>query len=130
MASSFNFFPKKKSVVYFDGDCNLCNWLMRVIKTLDIYHQLKLINLRDPKIYRENPKLKKANLEEEMHLKTQSGDFKKGFFAFRYLTTSVPTLFPLAVIFYFPTSTFFGPKIYSLISKNRYRLFGSKSCAV
>lgn len=123
-----NLFPRKMAIVFYDGQCTFCTWVISFIKTLDARNKLKLIDLRSPKIYKKFKNLKEEELTREMYLKKEDGGFEKGFYAFRHLTRVIPSLWLLIPVFYFPGAKVIGPKVYQFISDNRFRFFKCRCC--
>lgn len=121
---------QKKATIFYDGDCSLCMWLSNILVGLNAAKTVKFHNLRKDSTYQKFPNLEKSELEREIHLITVDQKVKKGFFAFRYLVGAIPALYWLFPLFYFPTSSYIGPKVYTLVSENRFSLFPCRSCGL
>ncbi|PYS46248.1 MAG: hypothetical protein DMF68_19815, partial [Acidobacteria bacterium] len=66
--------------------------------------------------------LRGADTSEAMYTLAEGEPPHRGFYAFRRLIWSSVWMWPLIPLFYFPGATFFGPRTYAWIARNRSRL--------
>jgi len=62
------------------------------------------------------------DLDRSAYLAVGQGEMHEGFYAFRKFTLKMPSLWPLALIFWIPGIQAPGRVIYCWIAVNRYRL--------
>ena len=112
-------------VVYYDGECALCEtvkrWLSRLDRSRSVdwtaYQSLKWPPLG----------LSWADLESAMWLDDGSGRPLRGFYAFRMLAHRLPPLTVLAPALWLPGMERAGNWAYGLVARNRC---GLSSCLV
>jgi len=114
-------FKKTGSLVY-DGSCGLCRKSIKLIKVLDPSHRLNYIDMRNRAAMKGLTKVDRQQAEQEIHLVDDRGNIRKGFFVYRALAKTLPLMYPMLILLYFPGSRFLGPVIYKLIASNRYNL--------
>ena len=105
-------------VVFFDGKCLFCIRLKLLAQKLDFF---RVISFTDLWGVRENFNISKQTLAKEIHLITNAGKIYRGYFAISEIIKRIPLLFPLSLLMNLPIFSYFGRKIYKLISVNRYR---------
>lgn len=110
-------------VLTFDGHCLLCVRATGVLHRLDVFRRVELIDftLEENRQRLENFDFERA--QTEMLLATEDG-WTGGFRAFRKIAKSLPLLWPFVPFLYFPAMTVIGDRLYKLIARNRYLLFG------
>lgn len=111
------------AILYFDGHCNLCNWIVDFFIRKDTHRRLKFAALqgrtaaeRLPKEWRES--LPSVVLEHEGQFYTES-------------TAALRATALLGGVFSIARMLLIVPKfvrdpVYRLIATNRYRLFGRR----
>jgi len=121
----------KRNILIYDGLCNFCKQSVVQLKVMDMFNTLKFVDFNEvTNISELHPDLSKEAASKEMYLIEPSGNIFGGFFAFRRLCFSLPMMYPLFLIFYFPTAGFFGPLVYKIIAKYRRFIPSKKSCTV
>lgn len=125
-----NKLPRKAATVFYDGQCGFCTGTMHLLRALDGRNRLALLNFRDVSALKEFPDLNLQDLEKEMYVRTESGDMRRGFFAYKHLSKVLPSLYLTAPLFTFPGAAFFGPKIYGFIAKHRFKIFPCQTCGL
>ena len=107
-------------VLYYDGGCGLCTWVVHWLDRLDPLHRVQWV----PAQSLEAPPLGLSwqELHDAAYLHTGRGRLHEGFYAFRKLTTGVLPLLPLAPVFWFPGMSFLGVPVYRWVARNRYRI--------
>ena len=115
--------------IIYDGHCGFCMRSLKVVKTLDLLEKLRLHDSHDPTIFERFPELWGADLDDAMYTLAKGELRYAGFFAFRRLIWSSPLTWALLPVFYFPGASFFGPRIYAWVARNRSKLgCGTTAC--
>lgn len=115
-----NFFWKGKIAVLYDGACSLCKRSMFTILLLDHLGRVKPVNFRNAKQKSTYaPDVQETDLDRAMHIKLPSGNYRKGFDAFRILSWHILVLKPLTPLLYIPGVAPIGRILYEKIAKNR-----------
>lgn len=119
-----------KSVIFFDGVCNLCNGFVQFVIRRDQSGKFKFASLQSQAA--ENM-LRPFNFPlDELNTiaLVQDGKIFLRSRAVLRIASQLGGLWKLAVLLYiFPS--FFSDAVYNLISKYRYKLFGKKdSCMI
>ena len=110
-------------VLTFDGHCLLCVRAIGILHRLDIFRRVEIVDFT---VETNGQRLENLDFERaqmEMLLATEQG-WTGGFRAFRKIAQSLPLLWPLLPVFYFPGVTVIGDRLYKLIARNRYLLLG------
>ena len=109
-------------VVYYDGDCALCNTARRWLSRLDASRSV------DWTAYQSLPQppqgLSWLDLESAMWLDTGDDRPVAGFHAIRMLALRLPPLTALAPVLWLPGMARLGGWAYGLVARNRCRLSG------
>lgn len=117
--------------LFYDGQCGFCQYAISFVTSVDIFdvvNAIDVIPLRDEEIVSLPFRVTREQFLEEIHLVTPRGKILKGFFAFRHLAWFIPLWWFLLPILWFPGASFFGPRAYRWIARNRYAI--CRSCAV
>ncbi len=103
---------------------------MKALEVLDLFGILEPLDFQSTADLKAlHPDLTPELCHSEIQLISRKGKLYGGFFAFRYLTRAMPTLYPLAPVFHLPGMARLGTKAYALIAKNRYLLHRKTLCA-
>lgn len=114
-------------VVIYDGDCNFCTGQVERLARWDgTGKRLAFVSLHDPVVAKRWPDLTYDMLMEQMYVVDQQGNRYGGAAAFRYLTTRLPRLWPLAPIMYLPFTLPIWQWGYRQVAKQRYKIAGKK----
>ena len=105
---------------YYDGDCGLCCGAVKWLDRLDFDCRIAWIPFQSLEEPPDN--LSWEGLDRSAYLVAGKGGRHEGFYAFRKLTLKMPSLWPLAFIFWIPGIQAPGRVIYRWIAVNRYRL--------
>ncbi len=93
----------------YDGYCTFCIRVLKIFCTIDIMRVLQLHDANDPDtINIRFPMLHAADVASAMYGVTEDGQIYRGLFAFRRMMWANPITWPLLVLFYFPSASFFG----------------------
>ena len=115
----------KRWVVYYDGECALCETARRWLSRLDVSRSVDWTAYQS---LRQPPRgLSWPDLESAMWLNTGSGRSVRGFYAFRMLALRLPPLTALAPALWLPGIGRVGEWAYGWVARNRCRL---SSCLV
>jgi predicted DCC family thiol-disulfide oxidoreductase YuxK len=112
-------------VVIYDGHCKFCTAMVRNLAAWDAKsRKLAFLSLHDGEVQSRFPALTYDQLMKEMYVVDGRGRFYKGAEAFRYLTTRVPKLYPLAPLMHIPFSLPLWRWGYRQIARRRYLIMG------
>jgi predicted DCC family thiol-disulfide oxidoreductase YuxK len=112
--------PGPLKLVY-DGLCPLCLRAASMIKALDVWNQVDLVDFNKVKPSSVHRRLDAATCMRAMQLVTPAGRLYSGFFAFRALACRLRTLWPLAPALYVPGVSSVGVRVYGFIAARRPR---------
>ncbi|WP_088840690.1 thiol-disulfide oxidoreductase DCC family protein [Listeria sp. ILCC797] len=107
-----------KDIVFYDGNCEFCKEVKRIMMKLDKKGQLKWQPLQTYK----GSYFSASELHEQLHAISENGRIYRGFYAVRKILMRLPYWKWLAVALYLPGIPFFGRKIYRLIARKRGRI--------
>jgi predicted DCC family thiol-disulfide oxidoreductase YuxK len=112
------------AVVFYDGECPLCQASMKIVKRLDWLGVLRFQNCCETDNLPHAPEpLDPQLLIEEMHLVTPQRDsVYRGFAAFRWMAWRLPLLTAFAPLLYLPGVPALGQRVYLWVARNRFRL--------
>jgi predicted DCC family thiol-disulfide oxidoreductase YuxK len=106
--------------VLFDGQCRLCRRSVWWLTKLDVFKSLAYIDFHNTQERTTvAPNLTLEELDKAMHIALPNNSFKKGFYAFREITKTLPVLWVLWPILYVPGVPFIGEKVYAYIASKR-----------
>ena len=115
-----------KTIIFFDGICNLCNFTVNLLIDLDKKNNLLYSSLQSE--FAKQTLKTDQSLDSVLVLKNGK-IYKKSNAVFEILS-SLGGAYKIALLFKFLPS-FFLDWIYDLIAKNRYKLFGkTESCKI
>lgn len=115
-----------RPILLYDGHCNFC---IQITKFLEIINKnkIKLIAFQSASSIKIKYNLSEANLKRKIHLISSSGQIYQGGEA----VAELAQYFPGFKLFFTFFSTSIGKRLYSLVSKNRYKIFGcSNACYI
>jgi len=116
-------------LLIYDGHCQFCVASVEKLKVMDLYATLNYSDLHKIENLPEvHPKLNKDLVMSQLQLLESNGVLFGGFFVFRRICFTMPMLYPLIPILYFPGMGILGPLVYQFIAKNRYLLHFNKTC--
>ena len=107
-------------VLYYDGECPLCEAAKRWLSRLDVFHRVEWKAYQS--LERPPRGLSWSDLESAAWLDTGSGRPVRGFNAFRTLALRLPLLLPVAPALWMPGMGRLGEWAYGLVARNRCRL--------
>ena len=111
-------------IVIYDGNCQFCTSQVENLRRWDTKGRLAYLSLHDPEVARRFPDLTYDRLMEEMVVVDQQGNRHGGAAAFRYLTTRLPRLYPLAPVMHIPFTLPLWQWGYRQVARRRYRIAG------
>ncbi len=119
----------QRSILVYDGNCQFCRMSVQQLRVMDLFNTLNLLDFqRLDNIQTLHPKLTRELAHSQIHLIEPDGNLYGGFDVFRRLCFTLPMLYPLIPIFYFPGAGIVGPWVYRWIAKNRYLFHFNKVC--
>jgi predicted DCC family thiol-disulfide oxidoreductase YuxK len=108
-------------VVIYDGHCKFCTGQVQNLARWDgSGHRLVFLSLHDPQVATHYPDLSYHQLIEQMYIVDRRGNRYAGADAFRYLTTRLPLLYPLAPLMHIPFTMPLWRWGYRQVAKRRY----------
>lgn len=119
----------KRSRIIYDGNCGFCRHSLHQLKIMDLFDVFESVDfhaLADPTVL--HPQLTRATVSSQLHLLEPDGTLYGGFAALRRMSFSLPMLYPLIPLLYFPGMEIVGPWIYRLVAKNRYVFHANAVC--
>lgn len=116
--------PVRDTVLY-DGGCGFCRQRVANLRQVDLWHRLTFTSLHDESVARDFPEVPKERLHDEMVVIDTHGHVRGGATAVRYLSRTLPLLWPLALVLHVPGSLPIWNWLYRLVARNRMRLSGS-----
>ncbi len=113
---------RRHSLIY-DGSCGLCQRTVAVLRRLDVLDRIVFLDaLGDWSRIREAfPSLREEDCLATMHVVTAAGQIETGFDAYRALSWSLPLLWPIAPLLYFPGVPSIGRRVYAAVAARRHR---------
>jgi len=117
--------------VIYDRKCGFCVRVLRIVRALDLLGALRFYDAHRPETFAHLPALSGADLNDAMYAVVAGEPVYRGFYAFRRMIWSSPLAWVLIPLFYFPTASFLGPRLYAWVARNRSK-FGCRSelCAL
>ncbi len=116
-------------ILLYDGNCGFCRASVRKIQILDLFATLSLVDLHQVgDLKAVHPQLTKELAMSQFHLIDPNGKIYGGFDVFRRICFTMPMLYILIPIIYFPGARTLGTILYKLIAQNRYLFHANKSC--
>jgi predicted DCC family thiol-disulfide oxidoreductase YuxK len=109
-------------VVIYDGHCKFCTAQVQNLARWDKYSRLTFLSLHDPVVASRYAELTYDQLIEQMYVVDRRGNRYAGADAFRYLTTRLPRLYPLAPLMHIPFTMPLWRWGYQQVAKRRYAL--------
>ena len=111
-------------VVIYDGHCKFCTAQVERLARWDTKRRLSFLPLQNPKVAKLYPDLSYDQLMAEMVVVSPQGNRYGGAAAFRYLTTRLPLLYPLAPLLHLPFTLPLWRWGYRQVAKRRYAIAG------
>lgn len=116
--------PPARDTVLYDGQCRFCRSQIAILRRLDLVGRLEFTSLHDPRVAEAFPGLSREELMEEMVLVDTRGRPWRGAAAVRYLSRTLPALWPIALPLHVPGSLPLWAALYRLVARHRYRIAG------
>lgn len=119
----------RRSQLIYDGNCQFCRASVQKLLVLDLFSTLEMVDYNKyDDVKTLHPKLTQKIAHSQIHLIEPDGGLYGGFEVFRRICFTMPIVYPLIPIVYFPGSGILGPLAYRFIAKNRYLLHSHKRC--
>lgn len=116
-------------IVIYDGHCRFCTGQVQNLARWDSKRRLAFLSLHDPEVARRFPDLTYERLMDEMVVVDRQGRRHGGAAAFKYLTTRLPRLYPLAPFMHIPFTMPLWRWGYRQFAKRRYAIAGKTADA-
>ena len=117
----------KSDVVIYDGQCNFCIGQVDNLQRLDRGDRLSFLSLHDRRVAQRYPELSHDDMMRQMYVIDASGNAHGGSDAVKYLSRTLPLLWPAMPLLHFPGTAGLWRWGYQQVAKQRYKLTG-KSC--
>ena len=123
-----------KTILLYDKNCPLCNFQIRLLTWIDLFHALRLVPYQDPQAAAYTHGIDPALLHASIHCVSPKQETMRGARALRHVCMRLPPALPLALLLWVPGALYVASEIYDGISRNRMRIsriFGCKNaCAI
>jgi predicted DCC family thiol-disulfide oxidoreductase YuxK len=118
----------EKRIIFFDGECNLCNRSVQVVLKNDPHKKFRFASLQSAYAVSYLKSYGTAPFKSETFIVVENGQiFERSTAALR-VAKQLKGLWPLLYVFII-VPRFIRDSIYNIIAKNRYKWFGStNSC--
>jgi predicted DCC family thiol-disulfide oxidoreductase YuxK len=116
--------PDHDTVLY-DGRCRFCRSQIAVLRRLDLRGRLAFTSLHDPSVATSFPELTQDDLLAQMYVVSRTGQARGGAEAVRYLSRTLPLLWPAAVLLHVPGSLPLWKALYAFVARHRLKIAGS-----
>ena len=116
--------PDHDTVLY-DGRCRFCRSQIAVLRRLDLRGRLAFTSLHDPSVATSFPELTQDDLLAQMYVVSRTGQTRGGAEAVRYLSRTLPLLWPAAVLLHVPGSLPLWKALYAFVARHRLKIAGS-----
>ncbi|HEX6940099.1 MAG TPA: DCC1-like thiol-disulfide oxidoreductase family protein [Longimicrobiales bacterium] len=112
----------ERYAVLYDGGCGICRRTVAVLERLNALGRLEFLNLHDwAAVQRRFPHLDRKACFDVMHVVTNRGRTRTGFYAYRTLAWGVPAFWPVLPLLYVPGIPAAGRSIYAAVAARRLR---------
>ncbi len=111
---------QERPVVYYDGDCGMCEAAVSLLQRLDILRRFTWTPFQT--LDAPPAGLAWADLDRAAYLRTADGRLHEGFHAFRRIALGIPLLLPLAPLLCLPGLHLIGVVVYRWVAWNRKKL--------
>ncbi|MBL7193298.1 MAG: DUF393 domain-containing protein [Pirellulales bacterium] len=116
--------PDRDTVLY-DGQCRFCRSQIALLRRLDLRGRLSFTSLHDPSVAASFPELAYDDLLAQMYVVSRTGQARGGAEAVRYLSRTLPLLWPAAVLLHVPGSLPLWKALYAFVARHRLKIAGS-----
>jgi predicted DCC family thiol-disulfide oxidoreductase YuxK len=116
--------PDRDTVLY-DGRCRFCRSQIAILRRCDLTGGLQFTSLHDPSVAVDFPELAYDDLLQQMYVVTRRGHPRGGAEAVRYLSRTLPLLWPAAVLLHVPGSLPLWKSLYAFVARHRLKIAGS-----
>jgi len=108
------------TVVFFDGQCDVCRWSRDWLDAWDWWGRLEWVDVHTAPPESRPPGATLQDLKAALHLMTPGGQVFTGFLAFRWLAWRLPALWLIAPFLYLPGARPLGERLYRWIALHRH----------
>src|SRR5260370_40075247 len=102
--------------IFLEGTCSFCRWSQAKIEPYDSNGRLRFLDYNDAAVAAQAP-FPRADLDQEMHLRTPEGKWLRGFAAWLALLRVLPRLVGLPPVSSGPPPGWLGPPLSALPSR-------------
>jgi predicted DCC family thiol-disulfide oxidoreductase YuxK len=108
----------RKSIVYYDGECDFCTKSVNAIKRWDFFRRVTFQPIQNLQEGQHGFSLDR--LKREIGALEENGDIYYGEVAFEKVFEKVPLFYPLALLYKVPFTIYLAKYFYATIAKNRH----------
>lgn len=117
--------PSHVLTIFFDDRCRLCDFTVRILSSLDVFHRLDFLPIWANRGLLSKHGVSLADgLQDLVGVETATGRRWSGFQLYSVLAHRLVALWPLLLLFWLMSLTGAGPVLYRYIAARRTRLFG------
>lgn len=120
--------PHRAYTVVFDGDCQVCTRLSKVLRDWDRRHALDIVSSQEPGVMARFPWIPPRAYADALQLIAADGTTWQGAAAIEQLLSVLPRGRLIAWIFKVPFVRTFADRFYRWFARNRYRLGCGSHC--
>jgi predicted DCC family thiol-disulfide oxidoreductase YuxK len=115
-----------RPILLYDGHCNFCIQITKILEIIN-KNKIRLVAFQSANALINSYHLSEKNLKRKIHLISPSGQIYQGGDA----VAELAQYFPSFKIFFTFFKTNVGKKMYLLVAKNRFKIFGcSNACYI
>lgn len=110
-----------RAKLIYDGNCGFCRNSVRQVLVMDLFRVLHIADfqeVQDPAVLHRQ--LTREKCASQIHLVEPDGTLYGGFEVLRRTCFTLPMLYPMIFVFYFPGAGAVGPPVYRWVAKNRH----------
>jgi len=119
----------KQNLIIYDGHCRFCLAALKRLKVMDWFAVYQWIDFHTlSNVESIEPSVKENISSSQIYLVENGNILFGGFSVFRRICLSMPMMFMMIPIIYFPGAGLLGPIIYKFVAKNRYLFHLNPTC--
>jgi predicted DCC family thiol-disulfide oxidoreductase YuxK len=113
--------------VFYDGKCSFCTRSIEILQRVDVLHRFKIFDIFKPETKKQFSDFDAERANRELLVRTPSGEWLGGFYAFRFMAGHLPLAWPILPLLYLPGMNLLGEKFYRNVADHRYCLIEPRS---
>lgn len=124
--------PENKTVIFYDGECPICQRGKKILESVDHTGRFALVPLQSPLVPEKYPELSLEAMRKTMHILTSDGQVYTGAAAYREVgkVVSLRSVTGVMLRVYswlvrLPGALMLAEKVYRLVAGNRFQILPS-----